>query len=170
LVTKDGRQIVELAVESVFSAEPRDVSMLHALFYVHAAGSFGSLVNTNEGAQMYRLHGGSQLIAVRAAKELGERLRLSSPVHAIDQTSHGVTVRGADFEVRASRVVVAIPPTLAGRIDYSPVMPAVRDQLTQRMPMGTVIKVQCVYDEPFWRTAGHGAREDHLRQLTTRRH
>jgi monoamine oxidase len=154
LLTKDGRQLVELAVESVFSAEPRDVSMLHALFYAHAAGSFGSLVNTNNGAQMYRLHGGSQLIAIRAAHELGERLRLSSPVHAIEQTARGVTVRGADFEVKASRVVVAIPPTLAGRIDYSPAMPALRDQLTQRMPMGTVIKVQCVYDEPFWRADG----------------
>ena len=28
---------------------------MHALFYVHAAGSFGSLVNTNNSAQMYRL-------------------------------------------------------------------------------------------------------------------
>jgi monoamine oxidase len=154
LLTKDGRQIVELAVESVFSAEPRDISMLHALFYVHAAGSFGSLVNTNNGAQMYRLHGGSQLIAIRAAKQLGERLRLSSPVHAIEQTHRGVSVRGAGFEIKASRVIVAIPPTLAGRIDYAPAMPALRDQLTQRMPMGTVIKVQCVYDEPFWRADG----------------
>jgi monoamine oxidase len=154
LVTRDGRQLVELAVESVFSAEPRDLSMLHLLFYVHAAGSFGSLVNTNDGAQMYRLHGGSQLIAIRAAKQLGERLRLSSPVRAIDQTGSGVTVRGDGFEVAAQRVIVAIPPTLASRIDYSPVMPALRDQLTQRMPMGTVIKVQCVYDEPFWRADG----------------
>jgi monoamine oxidase len=33
-------------------------------------------------------------------------------------------------------------------------MPALRDQLTQRMPMGNVIKVQCIYDEPFWRDDG----------------
>ena len=154
LATKNGRQLVELAVESVFSAEPRDISMLHALFYTHAAGSFGSLINTHNGAQMYRLHGGSQLIAIRAAKLLGDRLRLSSPVRAIEQTDRGVTVRGDGFDVRAKRVIVAIPPTLASRIDYAPVMPALRDQLTQRMPMGTVIKVQCVYDEPFWRADG----------------
>jgi monoamine oxidase len=154
LVTKDGRQLVELAIESVFSAEPRDISMLHALFYTHAAGSFGSLVNTDRGAQMYRLHGGSQLIALRAAKPFGDRLRLSSPVHRIEQTAHGVKVSGDRFEVSAQRVIVAIPPTLAGRIDYRPAMPALRDQLTQRMPMGTVIKVQCVYDEPFWRADG----------------
>jgi monoamine oxidase len=154
LVTKDGRQLVELAIEAVFSAEPRDVSMLHALFYTHSAGSFGSLVNTNDGAQMYRLHGGSQLIAIRAAKALGDRVRLSSPVRRIEQSAQGVTVSGDGFEVKARRVIVAIPPTLAGRLDYRPAMPALRDQLTQRMPMGTVIKVQCVYDEPFWRADG----------------
>ena len=65
-----------------------------------------------------------------------------------------MTVSGAGFDVKAKRVIVAIPPTLAGRIDYRPRMPALRDQLTQRMPMGTVIKVQCVYDEPFWRADG----------------
>ena len=31
---------------------------------------------------------------------------------------------------RAKRVIVAIPPTLAGRIDYAPALPAARDQLT----------------------------------------
>ncbi|HVV74730.1 MAG TPA: flavin monoamine oxidase family protein [Mycobacteriales bacterium] len=154
LVTKDGRQLVELAVESVFSAEPRDLSMLHVLFYTHAAGSFGSLVNTDKGAQMYRLHGGSQLIAIRAANTLGNRVRLLSAVHRIEQTAHAAVVSGDEFEVKARRVIVAIPPTLAGRIDYRPAMPGLRDQLTQRMPMGTVIKVQCVYDEPFWRADG----------------
>jgi monoamine oxidase len=49
---------------------------------------------------------------------------------------------------------VAIPPHLAGRIDYSPKLPAMREQLTQRMPMGSVIKVQAVYPRPFWRDAG----------------
>jgi monoamine oxidase len=63
-------------------------------------------------------------------------------------------VSGDRFEVRARRAVVAIPPTLAGRLDYSPALPPLRDQLLQRIPMGTVIKVQCVYDTPFWRAAG----------------
>jgi monoamine oxidase len=152
--TSDGYHLLTLAVEAVFSAEPRDISMLHLLFYTHSAGSFGSLINTDKGAQMYRLHGGSQQIAIRAAHTLGHRLRLSSPVRAIEQNRHGVTVKGHGFAVHAKRVIVAIPPTLAGRIDYSPAMPALRDQLTQRIPMGTVIKVQCVYDTPFWREDG----------------
>jgi monoamine oxidase len=51
-------------------------------------------------------------------------------------------------------VVVAIPPTLASRIEYEPGLPASREQLTQRMPMGSVIKCMAVYDEPFWRASG----------------
>ena len=46
------------------------------------------------------------------------------------------------------------PPALAGRIEYEPALPAARDQLTQRMPMGSVIKCMAVYEEPFWRERG----------------
>jgi monoamine oxidase len=51
-------------------------------------------------------------------------------------------------------VIVAVPPVLAGRIEYDPPLPAPRDQLTQRMPMGSVIKCIAVYEEPFWREDG----------------
>jgi monoamine oxidase len=61
-----------------------------------------------------------------------------------------VTVNG----VRAGRAIVAIPPTLAGRTAYDPPLPAARDQLTQRMPQGTVIKTMAIYDRPFWRDDG----------------
>jgi monoamine oxidase len=47
-----------------------------------------------------------------------------------------------------------VPPTLAGRISYDPPLPARRDQLTQRMPQGTVIKTMAVYERPFWREQG----------------
>jgi monoamine oxidase len=40
------------------------------------------------------------------------------------------------------------------RIRFHPGLPADRDQLVQRMPMGRVIKVNVVYPEPFWRAAG----------------
>ncbi|HET7690049.1 MAG TPA: FAD-dependent oxidoreductase, partial [Nocardioidaceae bacterium] len=48
----------------------------------------------------------------------------------------------------------AVPPTLAGRIDYEPPLPAARDQLTQRVPQGSSIKCLAVYETPFWRTDG----------------
>jgi monoamine oxidase len=49
---------------------------------------------------------------------------------------------------------VAIPLVLAGRIRYSPPMSGIRDQLTQRSFMGSVLKVHVVYPTPFWRETG----------------
>jgi len=154
LLSKDGRQLVELAIESVWSAEPRDLSLLHVLFYIHAAGSIESLVNTAGGAQQDRLVGGSQRIPLAVAAALGDRVRLASPVRAISQDGGGVTVSGDGFSVRADRVVVAVPVHVGARIGFTPALPALRDQLAQRTPMGTVTKVQCVYDTPFWRADG----------------
>ncbi len=51
-------------------------------------------------------------------------------------------------------MIVAVPPTLAGRIDYQPLLPFERDQLTQRFGQGTLTKVAAVYDTPFWRGQG----------------
>ena len=96
----------------------------------------------------------------------GERRR-TDPIGAGEASSTGasntgdlVTVRttsadGTDGPVFcADAVIVTLPPTLAGRIDYSPALPSWRDQLTQRLPAGSVIKVYAIYDEPFWRRDG----------------
>jgi monoamine oxidase len=64
-----------------------------------------------------------------------------------------VTTRGGEA-FGADRVIVTLPPTLAGRLDYRPALPSWRDQLTQRLPAGSVIKLYAVYDEPFWRAEG----------------
>ena len=45
-------------------------------------------------------------------------------------------------------------PTLAGRLSYDPPLSGFRDQLTQRMPLGTVAKCMAIYPEPFWRADG----------------
>jgi monoamine oxidase len=58
------------------------------------------------------------------------------------------------LELRAKRAIVAIPPTLAGRIDYEPLLPFQRDQLMQRLGQGSLTKVAAVYDTPFWRAKG----------------
>jgi monoamine oxidase len=79
---------------------------------------------------------------------------LNAPVRRIVQSSSGVTVVTDGFSATARRVIVAIPPTLAGRIDYDPPMPALRDQLIQHMPQGTLMKFEAIYDTPFWRAQG----------------
>jgi monoamine oxidase len=173
--TAAARSLFELATEAVWAAEPGDVSLLHVLFYTHSGGGFNTLVGTGGGAQQDRFHGGSQRIALLMAEELGaERLRLGVPVRSIERSEGGVTIHAGRFchpggykrapsaaggaasgvVVSARRAIVAIPPTLAGRIAYDPPLPAQRDQLTQRMPQGTVIKTMAIYERPFWREEG----------------
>jgi monoamine oxidase len=157
VVTQRFRDVVGLATRPIFGAEPRELSLLFVLSYIAASGdeshvgTFERNFNTRGGAQGTRFTGGSQQIALRIAAPLGRRLVLGSPVRRIAQTRRGVSVMSDRVTVSAGRVIVAVPPTLAGRIDYEPALPFQRDQLTQRYAQGTLTKVAAVYDRPFWR-------------------
>ena len=152
--------VVSAAVEAIFGAETRDVSLLYTLFYIAASGNesnpgtFERNFSTTGGAQESRFVGGSQLIPLRIAQQLGSAVRLSSPVRRIEQTGTGVTVTADTGTFSGKQVIVAVPPPIAGRIQYAPLLPALRDQLTQHMAMGTLMKAEAVYDEPFWRADG----------------
>ena len=160
LRTPLGRAYFRIATEAVFSAESTDLSALHALFYARSGTDLETLLSVDRGAQQDRIVGGSIRISEAMAAELGDRVHLSTPVRRIEHGTDGVVVRtsgpvgepGPAFE--ADRVVVTLPPTLAGRLDYAPALPSWRDQLTQRLPAGSVIKLYAIYDEPFWRADG----------------
>ena len=148
--TRKAREALALTIRGVFSVEPADLSLLHAAFYAASAGGWDDLLNTEGGAQQDRIVGGSQLISLRMAEELGDRIALERPVTSV-RVEDDAVIAG---DLRARRLIVALPPALAGRIQYEPALPAARDQLTQRVPMGTVIKCMAIYDEPFWRADG----------------
>jgi monoamine oxidase len=161
LATDNGKFLLDVGIEAVFAAEPRDLSLLFLLFYIASAGNettpgtFERLINTAGGAQESRFVGGSQLVSIRAAKQLGKRVMLGAPARRIEQSRSGVRVYSdGGLVARGKRVIVAMAPSLAGRIEYRPALPALRDQLTQRVPNGSVIKCEAVYDKPFWRDAG----------------
>src|SRR3984957_14297527 len=152
--SRSARMLLALAAEAVFGAEPADLSMLHVLFYSRSAGSFQRLIAPTGGAQQDRFTGGSALIPQRLAASLGELIRLESPVSRIEVAGDKVTATTPAGQFEGRRIVVTTPPHLAGRIEYAPQLPGWRDQLTQRAPMGSVIKTQVSYDEPFWRHEG----------------
>jgi monoamine oxidase len=155
LATRPGRALLQLGIEAVWAAQPEEMSLLHLLFYIHSAGSLELLFDTEGGAQQDRLVGGSQLVPLRMAEQLGtERLVLGAPVRRIEHGADGVTVHADGTVARGRRAIVALAPPLAGRIAYDPPLPGYRDQLTQRMPLGTVAKCMAIYDEPFWRAEG----------------
>jgi monoamine oxidase len=75
-------------------------------------------------------------------------------VRRISYDGRAATVQTDAGAWRARRVVIAMAPLLAGRIDYEPALPPLRDGLTQRVPQGSVIKYEAVYRTPFWRAQG----------------
>ncbi len=152
--SRSARMLLTLATEAVFAAEPGDLSLLHVLFYSHSGGSFQHLIETTGGAQQDRFVGGSALIAERLAAALGSVVRLAAPVSRIEVRGDKVTATTPAGQFDGRQVIITAPPLLAGRIDYDPALPPSREQLTQRAPMGSVIKCQVVYDEPFWRRDG----------------
>jgi monoamine oxidase len=152
--------LIPMATRPIFGAEPRELSLLFTLFYIASSGNeqnpgtFERNFDTRGGAQQSRFVGGSQTIAMKIASALGHGVMLSSPVRRIVQGSRGVSAYADNVTVKAKRAIVAVPPTLAGRIYYEPLLPFQRDQLTQRYGQGTLSKVAAVYDRPFWRDEG----------------
>ncbi len=156
----DFQRLIPLATRPIFGADPRELSLLFVLFYIASSGdethqgTFERNFDTRGGAQQSRFVGGSQLIALKIASALGNRVVLSSPVRQIVQEGGGVTVHSDKVTVNAKQAIVAVPPALAVRIDYEPILSFQRDQLMQRYGQGTLTKVFVVYDRPFWRDQG----------------
>ena len=153
LRTRIGRSYFRALAEAIFSADASDMSLLHALFYTVSNADMETLASTDDGAQRDRVVGGSVLVSQRLATGLD--VRLGQPVVTVAQDNDGVTLTTRSGSIyRGQQVVIAVPPTLAGRLHYDPVLPAWRDQLTQKTPAGTVIKTFAAYPTPFWRDAG----------------
>ena len=150
------RTLLEICTVGILAVPTAEVSFLHLLFTIQTCGVTSELFAESEGgAQTTRFIGGTSEIPRRLAALVGDRIVLDVPVQLIEHTADSATVhcRGG-LVARGRRVIVAISPTLAGRIMYDPPLPGIRDQLTQRLPNGSAMKAFFIYDEPFWRADG----------------
>src|SRR5260370_42331347 len=64
------RNLFTLAVQAVFSVEPRDLSFLHFLFYIHSGGNLNQLLSVARGAQERHFHGRLQAIGYRRSDDV----------------------------------------------------------------------------------------------------
>ncbi|KAF7594650.1 hypothetical protein BBP40_008740 [Aspergillus hancockii] len=160
----DSLFLFETAIRSILSTETKEPSLLYMLSYIAAAGNqttpgtINRLVGAKGAAQDSRINGGTQLLATTLAEKLGARsIYLNAPVRKVKLDGGRYTVMSDRVQVSAKHVVVAMSPPLAGRISYNPLLPAGRDQLTQRMPMGSIGKAIAIYPRPWWRKLGLNA-------------
>jgi monoamine oxidase len=150
------RNLLEICTVGILAVPTAEVSFLHLLFTIQTCGVTSELFAESEGgAQTTRFVGGTSEIPTRLAALIEDHIVLNVPVQLIEHTADSVTVhcRGG-LTAHGRRVIVAVSPTLAGRIMYDPPLPGVRDQLTQRLPNGSAMKAFFIYDEPFWRDDG----------------
>ncbi len=145
---------LDVAIRVVLGVEPSEISVLRFLAYVSQAGGIMPLLETENGAQETRLAGGTQQLSIGLAAKLGDRVTLGAPVSTIEHDAGEVRAVTAKGTFTAKAAVVAVPPALAARIHFAPGLPAERDQLFQRTPMGATTKVFLLYSKPFWREAG----------------
>lgn len=148
------RQFFKIAAEAIWAADPAEISLLHALFYVKSGRDLDTLMNVKNGAQEERFVGGAQTIADHMAATFSDKIVFNSPVITLLQNEEQVSVVTEKATYIAKHVVVTVPPALQNRINFQPLLPAQRAQLIQRMPMGAVWKCYAIYEKPFWREQG----------------
>lgn len=140
-----------------YGALPDAISFLHVLQYNHAAGGFNRLESIEGGAQEQRIADGSYVIAHKMAEELADIVRLSSPVSEIrgwDKPGQ-LEIETANGIVKARRAILALSPSQAAGIRFTPALPADKAALIEAWPTAsTAIKVFMSYDSPFWRKQG----------------
>lgn len=149
--TATTRDLLAIMSRVTWGCEPDDVSMLHAVRYVSAAGGLDRMLDVVDGAQQDHFPGGTQELALEMARALGDRVVLSAAVDAIEHSPDGVTVVSAAGTVAARAVVMAIPPQHRGAITFSPALPTGPDRLARAWPQGALSKAFAAYARPFWR-------------------
>jgi putrescine oxidase len=137
-----------------FLAKPAETfSLLQGLWMISGAGGTYELFEPDQ-CLAFRVVGGSQLIAIRLAERLGERIVLDSPAREIAWSDDGVEIAAGSRLVRAEGAIVAIPPNLTDTIRFRPALPPWRLRMEQSLSQGSINKILAVYAEPFWRQEG----------------
>ena len=137
-----------------FLAKPAHTfSLLQGLWMIAGAGGTYELFEP-EQCLAKRVVGGSQLISLRLAERLGDRVSLSAPVREIRWDDDSVVVEAEGLIAEGRRAIVAVPPNLTTSIRFRPALPAWRMRMAQSLSQGSINKVLAVYETPFWREEG----------------
>jgi monoamine oxidase len=154
LHTRAAREFARLVPRGAWAAEARQVSYLWFLDALRSGTGLDYLMAVKGGGLDGKFKGGMHQIPRRMAEELGERIVLAAPVLKIAQDENGVRATTPKGDYAARFAIVAAPPGTVARIAFEPHLPAARDVLHQRMPMGAIVKVAIAYERAFWREQG----------------
>jgi len=135
------RVVVGRDVRTEFMVGPDEISQL--MF----AWMTALHLRAGEGRERYRISGGNDQLATGLAAPLGDRLRLTSPVAAVDHESGSVTLLSGET-LTAQHIVATVPLPVLGRM--WPEMPAV----LARVGYGLGGKISVQTERRIWRDYG----------------
>jgi monoamine oxidase len=152
--TNSCKKVVSLACETVFASELNEISLLHSLFYIKSGRDLNTLINIKDGAQQHRIVGGMQTLIEKMAEPFRASIQFQKAVKKIFRENGNIKILGDGFEFTGKKVIMAVPPPLAAKIDFQPLLSMEKRQLLDRIAMGQVGKCFMVYKKPFWRENG----------------
>jgi len=146
--TDEATFLGQVAIRGVYGEEASQISLMDLLAEV--AGVGGDFNTAIGSAQSTRFAGGPQEMSKRLAKRLDRPVVLSAPVLSIER-GKVATVQTARRSYRGRQVIVTVPKAVTAVLRFHPALPPAYGQYLQRQPSGSAVKIQAVYETPFWR-------------------
>lgn len=143
----DSAKAIMIAYEESDNGVPAGRMSLLAYLSMVAGGGFADYYELSE---THHATAGNDALATAMASSLGERVKLKTPVSRVERTKGKSIVTllvGTPVEVDA--VVLAVPPTVWDRIDFTP---ALDQELKPQFGQNTKLIIKC--DKPFWTDSG----------------
>ncbi|XP_041363842.1 probable flavin-containing monoamine oxidase A [Gigantopelta aegis] len=155
--TKAVSDLIDAAGRTILGMESSQISLLFYLTYVSGAGGLKNLTEAGDyTGQEMKIKGGLQQVSRKLVVNIGgENIRLGEPVLSVAQTGDNVsvtTVSGVKYHCQ--KLIMAVPPTVIGKISFRPDLPAFKREVIRHMQPGSVVKVIITYQKAFWRHEG----------------
>lgn len=140
----------ERALDAMLSGDNAASSARQSDLALLAAVKGGGLEAYWTESEVYRCEGGNQRLAVELARALTGRIRLGTPVASVGLLGDRVVITtGAGEIVEGDHAVLAVPPTVWGKITFDPPLPP------GLMPqMGVAVKYLARVRSRFWEAEG----------------
>ena len=149
MFTEEGRNFFRLFAD-VMCIELSEPSALDFLWCLKTSGGFERVLTAEEEW----FSEGSYTLALKMADAMKNHIYVSMPVKRIEYSENRVLVFAEKQVWKAKKVIVAVPPTISGCIEFNPPLPVGRCIITDKINQSSVVKMILIYDKPFWREEG----------------
>jgi monoamine oxidase len=135
-----------------FLADPEDLSMLPMLEQFAESGTPGR-------GRIYRIPGGTDLLATRTATRLRKKVRLRTIVRRVARRRGGIAVTvddqsGRRSEIAADFFVCTVPASTAREIHFDPPLPEAQHDAIAHLRYGCATRLLLQFERRFWRKRG----------------